>query len=169
MFLVDVGCGSGAIGLSLALDRPKLKVFATDLSTEALTCTRDNAAALKVSDRVAVLRGSLLEPVPAERDVDIVVSNPPYIPSAEIDTLKPEVRDHEPRLALDGGDDGLDIYRELVPAAAGRARRAVLVEVGAGQAEAVAEMFTEAGLIEVTRHKDLAGIERVVSGRVAEG
>ena len=167
LFLVDVGCGSGAIGLSLALDRPQLKVFATDLSTEALTCTKDNAAALGLSERVAVLRGSLLEPVPAERPIDVIVSNPPYIPSADIDTLAPEVRDHEPRLALDGGVDGLDAYRQLIPAAATRARRAVVVEVGAGQAEAVAGLFTAAGLTEVSRHKDLAGIERVVSGRVA--
>ena len=167
LFLVDVGCGSGAIGLSLALDRPQLKVFATDLSTEALTCTKDNAAALGLSERVAVLRGSLLEPVPAERPIDVIVSNPPYIPSADIDTLAPEVRDHEPRLALDGGVDGLDAYRQLIPAAATRARLAVVVEVGAGQAEAVAGLFTAAGLTEVSRHKDLAGIERVVSGRVA--
>ena len=164
LFLVDVGCGSGAIGLALALDRPKLKVFATDLSTEALTCTRDNATALGVSDRLAVLKGSLLEPNPTDRAIDIVISNPPYIPSAEIDTLEPEVRDHEPRLALDGGEDGLDTYRVLVPVAAERARKAVLVEVGAGQAAAVAELFTHAGLVEVTCHKDLAGIERVVSG-----
>ena len=166
LFLVDVGCGSGAIGLALALDRPKLKVFATDLSTDALTCTKDNAAALGLSDRVAVLRGSLLAPIPDDRPIDVIVSNPPYIPSADIDTLAPEVRDHEPRLALDGGEDGLDAYRQLIPAAAERARRAVLVEVGAGQAEAVAQLFTEAGLIEVSSHKDLAGIERVVSGRV---
>lgn len=167
LFLVDVGCGSGAIGLALAMDRPALKVFATDLSAEALACTKDNAAALGLSSRVAVLRGSLLEPVPADRSIDIVVSNPPYIPSADIDTLAPEVRDHEPRLALDGGEDGLDAYRLLIPAAAARARRAVIVEVGAGQAEAVSQMFTEAGLIEVSCHADLAGIERVVSGLVA--
>ncbi|MFT5683996.1 MAG: release factor glutamine methyltransferase [Myxococcota bacterium] len=166
LFLVDVGCGSGAIGLALALDRKKLKVFATDLSTEALNCTRDNATALGVSDRVAVLKGSLLEPIPAERAIDIVVSNPPYIPTADIDGLAPEVSEHEPRLALDGGVDGLDVYRVLVPVAAERARLAVLVEVGAGQAEAVAAMFTAAGLVEVTCHKDLAGVERVVSGRV---
>jgi release factor glutamine methyltransferase len=167
LFLVDVGCGSGAIGLALALDRPALKVFATDLSPEALTCTRDNANALGLSDRVAVLRGALLEPVPTSRAVDIVVSNPPYIPTADIETLAPEVRDHEPRLALDGGEDGLDVYRKLIPAAAERARRAVLVEVGAGQADAVAALFVEAGLVEVTRHRDLGGIERVVSGRVS--
>lgn len=167
LFLVDVGCGSGAIGLALALERPKLKVFATDLSTDALTCTKDNAAALGLSSRVAVLRGSLLEPVPAERTIDVIVSNPPYIPSADIDTLAPEVRDHEPRLALDGGEDGLDAYRKLIPEAAERARRAVVVEIGAGQAEAVSDMFTAAGLTEVKAHKDLAGIERVISGRVA--
>jgi release factor glutamine methyltransferase len=94
-----------------------------------------------------------------------VVSNPPYIPSADIDALEPEVAVHEPRLALDGGADGLDCYRVLIPAAFARAERALLVEVGAGQAEDVAVLFRDSGFVDVQTHKDLAGIERVVSGR----
>lgn len=166
-FVADVGSGTGAVGLSLAWARPKLKLYATDLSPEALAATKENAAALGVSDRVAVLRGPLLEPIPPQRPLDIVVSNPPYIPSADIDALAPEIRDHEPRLALDGGLDGLEIYRKLVPAAARRAREALLVEVGDGQAEAVAALFQEAGFVAIQTHKDLSGTERVVEGRIS--
>ena len=163
-FVADIGSGTGAVGLSIAAERPDVRLFATDISDAALRCTKDNVVALGLSNRVAVLKGALLSPIPAERAIDIVVSNPPYIPSADIDALEPEVSDHEPRLALDGGADGLDIYRQLIPAAAQRARVAVLVEVGAGQAEAVAQMMTEAGLQSPTVHTDLAGHGRVVQG-----
>ena len=112
-----------------------------------------------------MLRGDLLAAVPAARVIDWVVSNPPYIPHAELDGLAPEVRDHEPRLALDGGADGLDIYRRLIPAAAQRARAGVLLEVGAGQADAVGDLLRAAGLVDVRTWKDLAGIDRVVGGR----
>ena len=166
-FVADIGSGTGAVGLSLAWARPKLKLYATDLSPEALAATKENAAALGVADRVAVLRGSFLDPIPPHRPIDLVVSNPPYIPTATIDGLAPEIRDHEPRLALDGGPDGLDLYRKLVPAAARRARQAVLVEVGDGQAEAVAALFRAAGLQQVRTHNDLSGTERVVEGRVS--
>lgn len=165
-FVADVGSGTGAVGLSLAWARPLLKLYATDLSPEALAATRENAAALGVSDRVAVLKGPLLDPVPPRRPIDLVVSNPPYIPSAAFDALAPEIRDHEPRLALDGGTDGLDVYRRLIPAAARRAREAVLVEVGDGQADAVSELFRAAGLTDVRTHADLSGMARVVEGRV---
>lgn len=166
-FVADVGSGTGAVGLSLAWARPKVKLYATDLSPEALAATRENASRLGLTDRVAVLRGPLLEPIPAKRPVDLVVSNPPYIPSAQIETLAPEIRDHEPRLALDGGPDGLDVYRRLIPAAAARARVAVLLEVGDGQAQAVAALLEAAGLSEVRTWKDLSGTERVVGGRKA--
>ena len=116
-----------------------------------------------------MLRGPLLTPIPASRTIDVVVSNPPYIPSAQIDTLSPEIRDHEPRLALDGGADGLDVYRALIPEAARRARRSVLVEVGDGQAADVAAIFEAAGLVELRTHDDLSGMARVVEGRIAEG
>lgn len=165
-FVADVGSGTGAVGLSLAWARPKIKLYATDLSPEALAVTKENARALGVEDRVAVLRGPLLEPIPPARPIDVVVSNPPYIPSADIERLAPEIRDHEPRLALDGGPDGLDVYRTLIPAAARRAREAVLVEVGDGQASAVAALFAAAGLVEVRTHADLSGTARVVEGRV---
>jgi release factor glutamine methyltransferase len=165
-FVVDVGCGTGAVGLTIASERAGVKLFATDISDAAIQCTRENVKQLSLGDRVAVLKGPLLEPIPPERPIDIVVSNPPYIPSADIDGLAPEISRHEPRAALDGGPDGLDIYRKLIPAAAARARVAVLVEVGAGQAEAVSALMVQAGLGGIQVHQDLAGHGRVVEGAV---
>ena len=166
-YVADIGAGTGAIGLAIASARPKVKIYAVDLNPEALAAVKENAGRLGLKDRVAILRGDLLAPIPTSRPVDVIVSNPPYIPSAQIDGLAPEIKDHEPRLALDGGPDGLDVYRKLVPAAAKRARQAVLVEVGDGQADAVAELFRQSGLTEVAIIADLSGTGRVVSGRVA--
>ena len=163
-FIADVGCGTGAVGLAILSERPQAKLFATDISDAALHCTKANVDALGINDRVAVLKGSLLEPVPESRPIDIVVSNPPYIPTAEIDGLSPEIAKHEPRLALDGGTDGLDVYRQLIPQAASRARTAVLVEHGDGQHDAIADLMREAGLREISEHKDLTGTVRVVAG-----
>lgn len=169
IYVADVGSGSGAIGLAVATARPSVRVYAIDRAPEALDCTRRNVTALGLEQRVAVLRGDLLAPIPAERPVDWVLSNPPYIPSRQLRTLQPEVSKWEPRLALDGGHDGLDVYRTLVPAAARRARQGVLVEVGAGQAPQVSDLFRRAGLQDITTWRDLAGISRVVGGRCAPG
>ena len=162
-YLADIGCGSGCIGLSLTAAHPGVRLYATDISDHALECTRKNTEKLELSDRVAILKGPFLEPIPPNRPIDIVLSNPPYIPTADIDQLEPEVSVHEPRMALDGGPDGLDLYRQLLPKAASRARVAVLVEVGQHQAEHVAALMQEQQL-SVTIHKDLAGIQRVVMG-----
>ena len=164
-FVADVCTGTGCIGLSIALARPETKVFLTDLSPEALACAKSNVEEHKLGSRVAVLRGDLLQPIPATRPIDWVLANPPYIPTADLAGLEPEVRDQEPRLALDGGSDGLDLYRRLIPDASRRARRGLLVELGAGQAPAVAELMREAGFVEVEAIKDLGGVERVVRGR----
>jgi release factor glutamine methyltransferase len=166
MFVADIGAGSGCVGLAIATERPQVKLFATDISPIAIQPVIENAIALGLRERVAPLTGDLLSPIPDSRVIDIVVSNPPYIPSSEIEALAPEILEFEPRGALDGGDDGLDIYRRLIPAAAARATKAVLVEIGAGQEEDVAKLFRDAGLIDVTSHKDLAGIDRVISGLV---
>lgn len=168
-YVADIGSGTGCIGLTLALERPALRLYAIDLSDAALAMTRTNIDRHGLKDRVAVRRGDGLAAIPADRPVDWVVANPPYIPTGELAGLEPEVRVHEPRLALDGGTDGLDAYRALAPAAAKRARQGLLVEVGRGQAEAVAALFVDAGLVDVIVRKDLAGTERVVAGRVAGG
>jgi release factor glutamine methyltransferase len=165
-FVADVGTGTGAIGLAIASERPNVRLFATDVSDAALRCTKENVTSLGLENRVAVLKGSLLEPIPEGRQIDVVVSNPPYIPTSTIDTLAPEIAQHEPRLALDGGSDGLDIYRELIPAAAARATMAVLVEHGDGQHTAIAEMMKSAGLVDIAEHADLTGTVRVMSGKI---
>lgn len=164
IFVADVGCGTGAVGLALATARPRVRVYATDLSETARENTRANVAALGLTDRVAVLAGDLLDPIPASRPIDWVVSNPPYIPTGDLDGLMPEVSTHEPRLALDGGDDGLDIVRRLVAAASARARQGLFLEIGQGQAAATADLLREAGFEEVRTWTDLGGIERVVGG-----
>ncbi len=165
VYVADIGSGTGCIGLTLALERPAVRLYAVDRADEALAATKANVSKHGLDKRVAVLRGDLLAAIPANRPIDWIVSNPPYIPVGELAGLEPEVRDHEPRGALEGGADGLDVYRRLVPAAAARARSGVLVEVGAGQAQAVAAMMRAAGLPDVRVWKDLAGIERVVGGR----
>jgi release factor glutamine methyltransferase len=165
VYVADVGCGSGAVGLAIAHARPGARVYATDRSPEALSCICINITCLELSERVAVLSGDLLAPIPDSRPVDWVLSNPPYIPERQLPTLQPEVSRWEPRLALDGGRDGLDVYRRLVPLAARRAREGVLVEVGAGQAGQVVDLYRRAGLHDIRTWRDLAGIPRVVGGR----
>ena len=167
VFVADIGAGTGAVGLAIASERPRVKLFAIDISDAALHCTKANVSKLAMNDRVAVLKGSLLDPIPADRRIDVVVSNPPYIPTADIETLAPEIATHEPRLALDGGADGLAIYRTLIPAAVARAQRAVFVEHGDGQHEKVAALMQAAGLANPTLHADLTGTIRVVGGILA--
>lgn len=164
VYVADVGCGPGTVGLAIAAARPGVRLYATDLSPDALRWTRHNVGRLGLTARVAVLEGDLLDPVPAARPIDWVASNPPYIRQAELDGLMPEVSQYEPRLALDGGADGLDVYRRLMPFAAKRARRGVALEVGHDQAADVAALARAAGLIDVTTRDDLAGIARVVLG-----
>jgi release factor glutamine methyltransferase len=161
--IADVGTGSGALALALAKERPEAQVFATDISPDALAVARSNAERLSLT--VTFLEGDLAQPlVPLDR-FDLIVANLPYIPSAEIDGLAADVRG-EPRLALDGGADGLALLRRLVAGAPERLRLGgcLALEVGAGQAGAVEELLGATGLGDVRRRRDLAGIERVVSG-----
>jgi release factor glutamine methyltransferase len=123
--------------------------------------------ALELSGRVAVLQGSLLDPIPAARTLDWVLSNPPYIRTADLEDLEPEVSEWEPKLALDGGPDGLAVYKALVPAAAARARKGVLMEIGFDQGDQVKRLFDAAGLTDVEVLQDLGRRDRVVRGRVA--
>jgi release factor glutamine methyltransferase len=162
VYVADVGSGTGCIGLTLALERPAVRLYAVDLAEAALTCTRENIERYALKERVGVRRGDGLAAVPADRPVDWLVSNPPYIPTAAIDALAPEIARHEPRLALDGGADGLACYRSLVAVARGRVRRGVCFEVGDGQAPAVAALLEASGLAPTWTRKDLSGVERVV-------
>lgn len=160
--VLDIGTGSGCLAIALAKNLPDAAVTAVDISEAALTVAERNAERNRV--RVRFLHGSLLEPVRGEL-FDLIVSNPPYIPTDAISSLEPEVRDFDPLSALDGGDDGLDFYRKLIPAAAAHFAVAgwLLVEVGAGQAPDVARIFKENGNYgETVIATDPGGIERVV-------
>lgn len=166
--IADVGAGSGAIAVALALNLPSASVYATEISSAALEVARANVRKHDVAGRVSVLEGDLLEPlVGAGVRFDAIVSNPPYIPSGEIDALQPEVSRFEPREALDGGADGLDAYRRLLPEAAPLLAETgfVAVEVGAGEAPAVRGLALDCGYRDVSVIPDLAGIERVVVAR----
>lgn len=164
--VVDVGTGSGAIALAVARARPDAAVVACDLSPGALEVARLNAAAAHLA--VTVVEADLLGGVSIPAGgFDAVVANLPYIPSADLEQLAPEVAAFEPRAALDGGPDGLDPIRRLVGqvAAPGVAAGGLYLEVGVGQAEPVAQLLRDAGWAEVAIRPDLAGIPRMVRGR----
>lgn len=163
--VLDLGIGSGAILLSILAERPAARGLGVDVSFEALAVARDNAAQLGLAGRLALLRGDWTAGLEGD-SFDLVVSNPPYIADAVIETLEPEVRDHEPRIALSGGVDGLDHYRVLAPEIlrvlkpGGR----FAVEIGYDQRAAVETLFRDAGAIGVTTLPDLANRDRVVAG-----
>ena len=160
--VLDIGTGSGCIAVVLSARLHNAAVTAVDLSAAALVVARRNAE--KNGVVIEFVQGSLLEPV-AGRHFDLIISNPPYIPSCDIITLEPEVRDFDPLGALDGGADGMDVYRALIPDAAIHLNSGgwLILEVGIGQADNVARMFRAAGsYAEPIITCDQGGIERVV-------
>jgi release factor glutamine methyltransferase len=166
MRIADIGTGSGAILLALLHEIPGAVGVGTDLSLTALKTARDNAAALGLADRASFVACSYATAL--RGPFDLVVSNPPYIPSAEIPKLSIEVREHDPHLALDGGNDGYDAYRALIPQASERLAPggALIVEAGQGQARNIETLMTAAALVVDRPPKaDLAGIPRAVSAR----
>jgi release factor glutamine methyltransferase len=162
--IADVGTGSGAIALALAKQRPDAAVFAVDVSPDALAVARANAERLGLA--VTFLEGDLAAPLRPHAPFDLVVANLPYIPSADIPGLSADVRT-EPRLALDGGADGLDLVRRLLAEAPGLLAPggAVVLEIGVHQAAATAALCRAAGLTDVRTRADLGGIERIVSAK----
>jgi release factor glutamine methyltransferase len=167
---LELGVGSGIIGLSLLLERPQLTLVGVDVSDLALEVTSENAASLGVRERVELRKGDLFSSVASEERFGVVVSNPPYIPRAEIETLDPDVREHEPHLALDGGEDGLTLHRRIAVEAGAHllSSGALLVEVGDHQAEAVMALHRETGAYVSTQSRmDLGGMARVVVSTVA--
>jgi release factor glutamine methyltransferase len=160
--VLDVGTGSGAIAVTLAAERPLALVTATDISDAALTVASSNAGRLEVADRIRFVRANLLT---GEEQYDVIVSNPPYIARSDMATLQIEVRDHEPATALEAGQDGLDVVRALLTAAASVTATGaqMLIEIGAGQAPSVADFAAshEAWQL-VAVYPDLNRIERVV-------
>lgn len=165
----DVGTGSGCVAVALARWLPAATITAIDASDAALTVARRNAARHDVSDRVLPVKDDLLRD--AAGPFDAVVSNPPYVPTGELERLQPEIRLYEPVSALDGGPDGLDVIRRLVPEAAGRLRPGgwLLFEFGYAQADGVREIISAAPTLEfVDLRADLAGIPRVAVARRRE-
>jgi len=166
--VLDLGVGSGALLCALLSELRAARGLGVDLSEGAAATARANVAALGFGDRAEVRVGDWATGI--DGPFDLIVANPPYVRSDDIALLARETRDHDPRLALDGGADGLDAYRALAPEIA-RLIAPIgwfFFEVGAGQAAAVAAIAGAAGLAEIVTRRDLAGIERVVGGRGAK-
>jgi len=166
--VADIGVGSGAIAVCLAKFLPEARVFGTDLSKEAIEVAEENAQARGVADRCEFFVGDLFGPLEGH-SFDIIVSNPPYIKTAEITKLQPEIKDFEPRSALDGGEDGLKFFKEIIAAAPPYLKTGgyLILEVGAGQDTEVSEMIKSSRKFEEPgSYKDLSGIKRVVKAKL---
>lgn len=168
--VLDFGTGSGCLALALAREVPAAEIYALDLSEGALQTARMNAEQLNLVKRIQFLHGDGFAALPSGERFDLIVSNPPYIPSAEIKQLAPEVRDHDPKLALDGGEDGLDFMRRLAMEAQpfllphGR----LMCEFGDGQAPAIQQIFEARHWLVERIVPDLSGRLRILVARAAE-
>lgn len=164
--IVDVGTGTGCIALSLLAELPNAEVTGIDVSPDTLALARENAERLGLSGRFKTLQNNLLDGF-LENSLDVVVSNPPYIVTKVCAALDASVRDYEPKLALDGGVDGLDLIRPLVSQAARvlKPGGGLFLEIGYDQGAAVAQILKTAGLQQVEIKKDLSGHDRIVVGR----
>jgi release factor glutamine methyltransferase len=165
---LDFGTGSGCLAIALAAECPTATLFAVDSSAQALELARSNAEQAKVAERVHFLHSDGFGALPPEVRLDLVVSNPPYIPSGEIASLEPEVREFEPRQALDGGPEGLDFYRRLAAEAGARLRSGgkLMVELGDGQAQATREVFEKQKWIVEAIEDDYTARPRILVARV---
>lgn len=167
--VLDIGTGSGAIAISIACEVAGARVMATDISVDALASARANASRHGVLDKMGFCQADVLEGIAGT--FDLIVSNPPYIPSADIAVLDLEVRDHDPIQALDGGSDGLEFYRRIISGAGERLapNGALLLEFGIGQSEAVSTLAREGGFSMPEIFKDLAGLDRAMLARTRLG
>jgi len=166
---VEIGCGTGIIGISLAMEIPRLTVYATDVNPAAVKLTEHNAHTLGAGPRIHVLPGNRFDPLPAhlKGQVDLVVSNPPYIREADIPGLAAEVSEHDPVEALSGGEDGLVFYRALVSGVSDWLRPGghMAVEIGDDQGQDVEDIFSASGLEDIRVIRDYADRDRVVTAR----
>jgi release factor glutamine methyltransferase len=173
--LLDLGTGSGCLAVAAARERPGARVLATDISEEALVVARENAALNGVASRITFLAGDLFAPLEGrglERALDAILSNPPYIGERDLADLPPEVRDHEPRLALSPGPDALAAHRRIASIAAAWLRPGghLIVEIGFGQEDALRGVYGHAPGLEMGEVRpDLAGIPRVLTCRARAG
>lgn len=169
--VLEIGTGSGAIAIALAKELKDIFVVATDISMQALVLARENARSVGVLHRINFVNGDLfspLHPLKGGAPFDLILSNPPYITRGKIDTLAKEVKDHEPRVALDGGEDGLAFYRRIIPEAHFYLRKGgwLLLEVALGQSGIVSGMVDEGGnFLKPESIPDLSGIGRVVKAQ----
>ena len=168
--ILDLGTGSGCLAIAIAVNCPGAGVHALEVSSAAMALARANAARHQVSDRIIFHEGDGFAALPGDLSFDLIVSNPPYIPSAEIENLQPEVRDHDPRVALDGGADGLDFFRTIAAHARAALRPGgrLMLEIGDGQAEAVAALLADAGWGECDLLPDLNNVLRIVIASPAD-
>jgi len=172
--VLDIGTGSGAIVIALTNEFGEIFAVATDISQEALQVAKENARKVGVGQRIRFVRGDLLHPFRPLTDgvFDLILSNPPYICRSDIEGLTREVKDHEPRLALDGGEDGLDFYRQMSRQIPSYLREGgwLLVEIGQGQGTEISALLEQSGCFRVPELvRDLSGIERVIKVQKAEG
>lgn len=166
--IVEIGTGSGCIALSLAHYIEKAFVYSVDIETKPLEIANRNMERLNLEDKVKLIRGDSfqgLEPLGLEGKIDIVVSNPPYIPRQVIEGLQEEVKKYEPIEALSGGEDGLDFYRDIIPSSKKYLKKGgkIALEIGFDQGESVSQLFREEGYKEIDVVKDLQGLDRVVA------
>ena len=167
--LLDLCAGSGCIGLAAAVHAPQSRVVLADWSEGALRICRQNVRRNGLNARVTCVRADAREAAPSALwDFDVIACNPPYIPSGDIDGLDADVKDYEPRMALDGGPDGLDFYRAIAGKwqSALRLGGTLLFEVGMGQAPAVEDILAQNGFTGINTYPDTRGIWRVVSGKI---
>jgi release factor glutamine methyltransferase len=166
--ILDLGTGTGCIAISLLTEFSDLSAVAVDLSKDALDMARFNANRHGVGDRFETRQGSWFDPLEPGERFDLIISNPPYIESRAIGTLMVEVRDHDPRLALDGGPDGLRPYRAIAREAASflKPEGVVLLEIGTGQGSAVTDIFAEAGFNRIEVEYDLNEHERMIVAHI---
>lgn len=162
--VLDLCTGSGCIGISLASLTQCRSMCLADLSAEALEVAKENAKRNHVT--VSFIQGNMFENISAS--FDVIVSNPPYIVRAELDELMPEVREYEPRMALDGDEDGLYFYRNIIAQSVNHLNEGgwLYFEIGCGQGKSVCELMEEAGFDRLTIKRDLAGLDRIVGGRL---
>lgn len=162
---LDFGTGSACLAIAMAVKNPTAQVHALDASEEALNVAKENAA--KHNASIQFHKGDGFNALPTDLKFDLIVSNPPYIPTAEIETLEPEVKDHEPRSALDGGVDGLDFYRLLATQSVKWLKPSgkIMLEFGDGQGEAIAKIFQSQHFVVESIESDYSQRPRILSAR----
>ncbi len=161
--ILDLCTGSGCIALALAKEFPAAEVYATDVSAKAVKYAKGNADSNGIKN-ITFLKGPLFEPLERGMRFEVITTNPPYIKTTDIAGLQREVREWEPIMALNGGEDGLDFYRQILSKAAGylKDNGCIVLELGFGQSEAVAEIAGNSGFKNISVKKDFAGIDRIL-------